>query len=82
MNQRRLTCVKFLGEMYNYRLVEDDVIFNALYMLITFGSNQKGEAAAVRLAADMTPPHALLLSRRVAKLCLTSAARLPRDASQ
>ena len=37
-NQRRVSTVKYLGEMYNYQLVDSDVIFMSLYMLITFGS--------------------------------------------
>lgn len=36
-NQRRVSTMRFLGEMYNYRLVESAVIFNVLYSLITFG---------------------------------------------
>jgi len=42
MNQRRMSCVKFLGELYNYRLVESRVIFSTLYSFITFGNNQEG----------------------------------------
>ena len=29
--------VKFLGELYNYRLVDSAVIFKTLYSFITFG---------------------------------------------
>ncbi|KAK3612029.1 hypothetical protein CHS0354_021705 [Potamilus streckersoni] len=36
-NQRRVSCVKFLGELYNYRMVESAVIFKTLYSFITFG---------------------------------------------
>jgi len=36
-NQRRTAMVKFLGEMYNYRLVDSALIFKVLYSLITFG---------------------------------------------
>ncbi|CAL1527027.1 unnamed protein product [Lymnaea stagnalis] len=36
-NQRRVSCVKYLGELYNYRMVESSVIFKVLYSLITFG---------------------------------------------
>lgn len=36
-NQRRLCCAKYLAEMYNYRVVDSPIIFNALYSLITFG---------------------------------------------
>lgn len=36
-NQRRVSSVKFLGELYNYRMVESALIFNVLYSFITFG---------------------------------------------
>ena len=42
-NQRRVSCVKFLGELYNYRLVESSVIFKTLYSFITFGVSLDGE---------------------------------------
>ncbi len=29
--------VKYLGELYNYRMVESSIIFKTLYTLITFG---------------------------------------------
>lgn len=35
-NQRRVSCVKYLGELYNYRMVESAVIFKTLYSFITF----------------------------------------------
>ena len=37
-NQRRVSTLKYLGEIYNYQLIEADIIFNTLYGLITFGS--------------------------------------------
>ncbi|KAL5014942.1 hypothetical protein ScPMuIL_009212 [Solemya velum] len=36
-NQRRVSCAKYLGELYNYRMVESSVIFKTLYSFITFG---------------------------------------------
>ncbi|XP_041348866.1 regulator of nonsense transcripts 2-like isoform X2 [Gigantopelta aegis] len=36
-NQRRVSCIKYLGELYNYRMVESSVIFKSLYSYITFG---------------------------------------------
>ncbi|RKO91807.1 armadillo-type protein [Blyttiomyces helicus] len=36
-NQRRIATVKFLGELYNYRMVESGVIFDTLYLLVNFG---------------------------------------------
>uniref|UniRef100_A0A915J3V8 MIF4G domain-containing protein n=1 Tax=Romanomermis culicivorax TaxID=13658 RepID=A0A915J3V8_ROMCU len=36
-NQRRLCCARFLGELYNYRLIDSNIIFHFLYSLVTFG---------------------------------------------
>lgn len=36
-NQRRIAQVKYLGEMYTYKLIDSPVIFDALYRMITFG---------------------------------------------
>lgn len=36
-NQRRIADVKYLGELYNYKLVDSSVIFNMLYRIVTFG---------------------------------------------
>jgi regulator of nonsense transcripts 2 len=36
-NQRRIAEVKYLGELYNYRMVEHPVIFDIMYKIMTFG---------------------------------------------
>lgn len=36
-NQRRIAEVKYLGELYNYRMVDHPVIFDTLYRILTFG---------------------------------------------
>lgn len=36
-NQRRLAEVKYLGELYNYRMIDHPVIFDAMYRIMTFG---------------------------------------------
>ncbi|KAJ3414690.1 hypothetical protein HDV05_006225 [Chytridiales sp. JEL 0842] len=36
-NQRRIATIKFLGELYNYCLIESDTIFETLYFLLRFG---------------------------------------------
>jgi regulator of nonsense transcripts 2 len=36
-NQRRIADVKYLGELYNYKLVDSSVIFDMLYRIVTFG---------------------------------------------
>lgn len=36
-SQRRIAEVKYLGELYNYKLVDSTVIFDMLYRIVTFG---------------------------------------------
>ena len=36
-NQRRIAEVKYLGELYNYRMVDHPVIFETIYKIMTFG---------------------------------------------
>ena len=36
-NQRRISTVKFLGELYNYKMLDSAVIFESLYLLLRFG---------------------------------------------
>ncbi|KUI68548.1 Regulator of nonsense transcripts 2 [Cytospora mali] len=36
-NQRRIAEVKYLAEIYNYRLVEHQVVFDVMYKIMTFG---------------------------------------------
>ena len=36
-NQQRIAEVKYLGELYNYKLVDSTVIFDMLYRIVTFG---------------------------------------------
>ncbi|KAK7896803.1 hypothetical protein WMY93_022128 [Mugilogobius chulae] len=44
-NQRRISSAKFLGELYNYRMVESAVIFRTLFSFICFGVNQDGTSS-------------------------------------
>lgn len=36
-NQKRVAEVKYLGELYNYKIVDSPVIFDTLYRIVTFG---------------------------------------------
>lgn len=36
-NQRRIAVAKYLGELYNYRMIESPLIFDTLYSIVTFG---------------------------------------------
>ncbi|KAF4591515.1 nonsense-mediated mRNA decay factor (Upf2) [Ophiocordyceps camponoti-floridani] len=37
LSQRRIAEVKYLGELYNYRMLEHPVIFDVMYKILTFG---------------------------------------------
>ncbi|KAL3712637.1 mRNA decay protein [Talaromyces marneffei ATCC 18224] len=36
-NQKRVAEVKYLGELYNYKMIDSPVIFDALYRIVAFG---------------------------------------------
>ena len=36
-NQRRLAMVRYLGELYNFRVLETGAIFDTLYLIVGFG---------------------------------------------
>lgn len=40
LNQRRVALVKFLGELYIYRLVGSGIIFDTLWTFVTFGHRE------------------------------------------
>ncbi|KFM57643.1 Regulator of nonsense transcripts 2, partial [Stegodyphus mimosarum] len=58
-NQRRVSMVRYLGELYNYRMVESTVIFRILYSFITFGVNYDGTYS------ELDPPEHLFRIRLV-----------------
>ncbi|EYU24490.1 hypothetical protein MIMGU_mgv1a000416mg [Erythranthe guttata] len=37
MQQQRIAYMRFLGELYNYELVDSSVIFDTLYLILSFG---------------------------------------------
>ena len=39
-NQRRIAEVKYLAELYNYKMVDSPVIFDMLYRVLTFGHGE------------------------------------------
>lgn len=39
-NQRRIAEVKYLGELYNYRMLEHPAIFDTMYKILTFGHGE------------------------------------------
>ena len=37
LNQKRIADVKYLGELYNYKMVDSPVVFDTMYRIVTFG---------------------------------------------
>jgi len=60
-NQRRTSIIKFLGELYTYRMVDSSLIFKVLYSLITFGVVMEHNLAELSL----DPPEHMLRLRLV-----------------
>ena len=65
-NQRRVAMVKYLGELYNYRMVESGDIFRTLYLLITFGVSMDHTVPSI-----LDPPEHLIRIRLVCTLLET-----------
>lgn len=65
-NQRRIAMVKYLGELYNYRMVESNDVFRALYLLITFGVSMDHSQPS-----SLDPPEHLFRIRLVCTLLET-----------
>lgn len=39
-NQQRIATVKYLGELYTYRMVDARVVLDTLWLLVTFGHRE------------------------------------------
>ncbi|KAG0198675.1 hypothetical protein BGX28_007898, partial [Mortierella sp. GBA30] len=65
-NQKRIAVVKFLGELYNYRMVDSPLIFSTLDTLITTG-HEKGRASPER-PSPIDAPHDCFRIRLVCTL--------------
>ncbi|XP_055009953.1 regulator of nonsense transcripts 2 isoform X3 [Boleophthalmus pectinirostris] len=75
-NQRRISSAKFLGELYNYRMVESAVIFRTLFSFICFGVNQDGTSS------PLDPPDHLFRIRLVCTLLDTCGQYFDRGSSK
>lgn len=53
-NQRRIAEVKYLGELYNYRMVDHPVVFDVLYKIMTFGHGRCYGCPASPLDANLS----------------------------
>ncbi|XP_017341091.1 regulator of nonsense transcripts 2 isoform X1 [Ictalurus punctatus] len=75
-NQRRVSSAKFLGELYNYRMVESAVIFRTLFSFISFGVNPDGSPS------PLDPPEHLFRIRLVCTLLDTCGQYFDRGSSK
>ncbi|KAG7456293.1 hypothetical protein MATL_G00250160 [Megalops atlanticus] len=75
-NQRRISSAKFLGELYNYRMVESAVIFRTLFSFISFGVNPDGTPSV------LDPPEHLFRIRLVCTLLDTCGQYFDRGSSK
>lgn len=58
-NQQRIAVVKYLGELYNFRMIDSSLIFDVLYLILTYGY---GNYYALTLTENNMPlPDALCL---------------------
>lgn len=39
-NQRRLAEVRYLGELYVYRMIDSSIIFDTMYRIVTYGHGE------------------------------------------
>uniref|UniRef100_A0A673NBE2 Regulator of nonsense transcripts 2 n=1 Tax=Sinocyclocheilus rhinocerous TaxID=307959 RepID=A0A673NBE2_9TELE len=75
-NQRRISSAKFLGELYNYRMVESAVIFRTLFSFTSFGVNTDGSPS------PLDPPEHLFRIRLVCTLLDTCGQYFDRGSSK
>ncbi|XP_013930028.1 PREDICTED: regulator of nonsense transcripts 2 [Thamnophis sirtalis] len=75
-NQRRISSAKFLGELYNYRMVESAVIFRTLYSFTLFGVNSDGTPSL------LDPPEHLFRIRLVCTILDTCGQYFDRGSSK
>lgn len=68
-NQRRIATVRYLGELYNYKLLDSRDVFTVLYSFITFGvTNEHGNLS------PLDPPDNVFRIRLVCALLETCGA--------
>ncbi|TPX42303.1 hypothetical protein SeMB42_g00930 [Synchytrium endobioticum] len=68
-NQRRIAVVKFLGELYNYKMVDSSTIFDTLFLLLTFG--HEGGFAKPGIMNPLDAPHDFFRVRLICTLLET-----------
>lgn len=68
LNQRRLAALRYLGEMYNYRVIDSSIVFAALYSLLFLGAPLADDGESER---SLDPPVHLFRIRLVVALLQT-----------
>ncbi|KAI9883753.1 MAG: hypothetical protein M1823_004488 [Watsoniomyces obsoletus] len=68
-NQRRISEMKYLGELYNYKMVDSPVIFDTLYRVVTFG--HEGGTPRPDRYCELDPPDDFFRTRLVCALLET-----------
>ena len=54
-NQRQIAEVKYLGELYNYKVLDSPVVFDTMYRIVTFGHGKSRSILIINQFADQTP---------------------------
>eukprot|EP01083_Nonionella_stella_P106949 309200_1 len=89
--QKRTTFAKFLGELYVYKLVDSQIVFDTLYLLITFGVHPDGQEPQTESSAgpnqqnkpdDLDPPGNYTRIRLVCTVLETCGRYFDRGASK
>ncbi|KAJ0960577.1 hypothetical protein J5N97_001570 [Dioscorea zingiberensis] len=75
MQQKRIAHMRFLGELYNYELVDSSVIFETLYLILVFGHGTSEQDA-------LDPPEDLFRIRMIITLLQTCGHYFDRGSSK
>ncbi|KAF6134865.1 hypothetical protein GIB67_002266 [Kingdonia uniflora] len=75
MQQRRITYMRFLGELYNYQHIDSSVIFETLYLILVFGHGTPEQDA-------LDPPEDYFRIRMVITLLQTCGHYFDRGSSK
>ncbi|KAK9475489.1 putative nonsense-mediated mRNA decay factor [Dipodascopsis tothii] len=79
-NQQRLSQVKYLGELYNHSVIDSSVIFDTLYLFLSFGHEHGQPLPGVHCTLD--PPDDFFRIRLVCTLLDTCGSFFSRGASR
>ncbi|KAI9688080.1 MAG: hypothetical protein M1822_001586 [Bathelium mastoideum] len=79
-NQRRLAEVKYLGELYLYKCVDSQVVFDTLYKIVAFG--HEGGTPKVGTYNPLDPPDEFFRIRLVCSLIETCGEFFSKGAAQ